>query len=238
MNFYCSQSDFLISLMYVSRLDQSASYDIFVLAESISEAMVNDPENGDLKIAGDFHPAQYNTVTYSADELLTDFSTLCGGKCTMFTIEFFGSSTTPMNSRGTPVYAMYEDTAMIACANGLYRPEAITPLVTKAPVDLVEAYYTCKLNVTVAATRAVGIAAGSAALYAGVVLNGLLFIVIFVYNRANQEKILNPAIKKQNMENDVAMLKSEAINFKSETVDLRNEIASLKSIVERLNNRT
>jgi hypothetical protein len=243
MRSFCSESDFLVSLVYVpyesppspaptsqptfaygitppaptdapteSYYSEHGYYDIVSFGLSIARLRKGDPD-GDLKIAKLFHPVQFRSVYYpywwDAGILPDPFWDLCEGRCSVFTIEFFGSSTNPMNARGTPVYAMFNNTAMVACSNGLYREEAFEPLIETAPVTLVQAYYTCILNNTAAAQRAVGIAAGSAALYASVVLNVLLVVAIYGYNFLYPDKIVNPALKKKVIEDDIAQIKKE-----------------------------
>jgi hypothetical protein len=238
MLFYCSESDFMMSIVYVSSIHSSSyynynpdSYDVFQFGAEISQILAANPETGDIDIVKTFHSAQFRSI-YGFDlaPLTEAFTTLCQGKCTMFTIEFWGANTNPMNFRGTPVYAMYNDTAMISCADGLYRPEAMEPLITKPPVTLIQAYYTCVLNATVAAQRALGIAAGSATLYSGIVLQVLLFASIYGYNliHSSDDKIRNPAIKKEHMERDVAMLKSGMDTAAEKHRSLEAQIAELR----------
>jgi hypothetical protein len=249
MSYYCSQADFLVSIVYVPTimpatpapsaqptwaqtgsvtsapteaqtevqtepvtLETTEYYSIIDFGIKISEMRRSNPD-GDIEIGKLFHPAQFRSVFYPpwwSHSVLTDpFFALCEGRCSMFTIEFWGASTSPMNFRGTPVYSMFNNTAMIACSNGIYREEAFKPLIEKAPVTLVQAYYTCILNNTAAAQRAVGIAAGSAALYATVVLNVLLLLAIYSYNFMFDDKIISPNLKKKVIEDDIAQLKSE-----------------------------
>jgi hypothetical protein len=259
MPFYCSQADYLVSLVYVpadeglgysygddqvnSGDDQSSYmygygqssysnssygdesygdddggvvsnddnplriYTVSDFAEAMAEKIHNDRDNGDSEIIGLFHAAQFRSIM-SMGSLYDAFEDLCRGQCTLFTVEFWGSTTSPMNFRGTPVYSIFERTAMTACANGLYRPEAFEPLVNKPPVTLVQGYYTCVPNRTVAIQRAVGISAGSAALYASFALNFLLFAVVKFYNLNANDKILNASEKKRKMESDFDYLKT------------------------------
>jgi hypothetical protein len=260
MNFYCSESDFLVSLVYVPSSTTSTPTgggtpapteaptegptpgltgyaddidSIFAFAESISKIWEDDPKDGDLKIAKRFHPAQFHSVFSMGNltALSNAFDILCKGNCSMFTIEFWGSSLSPMNSRGTPVYVMFNQTRMSACSNGIYRAEAFAPLIEKPPVTLVQSYYTCILNNTVAIQRAVGIAAGSSALYAGVLLNLMLMVIVDSYNLKHDDKIIDPAEKKQIMEQDVAQLKHE---FNSQMAASKNELAELKTVIQSM----
>jgi hypothetical protein len=203
-----------------------SGYNIITFAESISKIWDDNPEDGDLLIAQRFHPAQFRSVFGGG--MYKAFDALCEGKCSMFTIEFWGDSSSPMNSRGTPVYMMFNQTRMTACSNGLYREEAFAPLF-EPPVTLVQAYYTCILNNTVAIQRAVGIAAGSSALYATVVLNVLLISAIYGYNYLYDDKIINPALKKKIIEDDIAQLKS-ALN--NQIAESKNELAELKTVIQ------
>lgn len=89
----------------------------------------------------------------------------------------------------------------------LYRSEAFRPLIKQAPVPLIQGYFICVLTIPDAILRAIGIAAGSASLYSGVVLNILLVAAIYYYNRTHSdEQIINPAMKKEIIENEVKAL--------------------------------
>jgi hypothetical protein len=200
-----------------------SGYTITDFAETMAAKIYDDTKNGDFEITKLFHPAQFRSVM-NMGSLLDAFQDLCHGKCTLLTVEFWGSTTSPMNFRGTPVYSMFENTAMIACANGLYRPEAFAPLVNKPPVTLVQGYYTCVPNRTVAIQRAVGISAGSAALYSSIALNFLLFTVVFFYNLFADEKIVNLTEKKRNMEVEFEQLKREVVRIARVNEELEKKI--------------
>lgn len=229
MVYYCSQPDYLVSLAYIpggSIFNVSADYTIMTFADSMSQKVYDDPDNGDLEVTSLFHAPQFRSIM-SMGSLSDGFRDLCEGRCSLLTIEFWGSTTSPMNFRGTPVYSMFEETAMIACANGLYRPEAYEPLISQPPVTLVQGYYTCVPNRTVALQRAVGISAGSAALYAAIALNVLLSTVLYIYNFFADEKIINPADKKKIVEDDIDQLKKEVARIAQINQLLEQKLDSL-----------
>jgi hypothetical protein len=56
------------------------------------------------------------TVTFG-DLLNNSFIKLCDGQCTLLTVFMGGSTSSPMNFRGTPVYTMYNNTGLESCTN-------------------------------------------------------------------------------------------------------------------------
>jgi hypothetical protein len=236
----CSQADFFVSLAYFPTKESKDDdddyyddynddnhYDIFDFALDLSNMRTLDPKNGDIKIVEMFHTAQRSSSSES-------FDALCKGNCTLFTVNFYGDQFNSMNFFGTPTYLMFNNTEMIACANGIYNSEAFDPLITKSPVPLVQGYYVCKPNITVAVQRALGIAAGSASLYSSVVLSVCLFFSVFVYNLIAKDKIINPAQKKKIIEDEMIRLSRDLNNLIESNQKLQRKVQQIHEM-EKLN---
>jgi hypothetical protein len=230
MNYYCSFVDFVFSLVYVPSRHWD-NYTIFDLAFNLSSYRTKDPENGDLEVADRLHGAQIESLgygSYASENGSNPFIDLCNGYCTLFTVNLFGWGDNPMNFRGTPTYEMYENTELRACSNGVYKAEAFFPLIDEPPVPLIQGYYTCVLNKSVAAQRSVGIAAGSAGLYSSMILSFLLFTSVFIYNRFASSKMDSVAHKKKVLEDDVNRLKQNVEALMRQNEFLIAEIRQLK----------
>jgi hypothetical protein len=230
MNFYCSQEDFVFSLVYVPS-HYWDYYTVYDLALELSDYRYFDPENGDLKIVERLHGAQIGSLGYGGyayEDGSDPFIDLCYGYCTLFTVNIFGSGDGPMNFRGSPTFQMYENTQLNACSNGIYNAKAFNPLVEQPPVPLIQGYYTCVLNRTVAAQRSVGIAAGSAGLYSSLILSFLLFTSVFIYNRFASSKMHSVANKKKMLEDDVKLLKQQVQELIKQNECFAAEIRQLR----------
>jgi hypothetical protein len=168
------------------------------IGQRMQKLLIDDPMNGDLEIQNVAYHALHASTHNNATNLKQSMDAICRGPCAMMTMQVsFDSTSVSQNFLYASLFTNQEN-GSFNCMSTMYKPPAISTLRTNPPVQLTQDYFMCHLSQDQAIIQGIGLAAGSANLYAGIVLSVMIFSALTYVNcRKPDALIVSPAEKAE-----------------------------------------
>jgi len=237
----CNVGDYFITLFYDTGMANGgiANNDNTVkIGKHFQSFLLADPENGDIMQSKEVYKiamlaaAMYYNNNITESRFTAEMNSLCPDKqCGVLSIELFQDSAfSPLTAGQLNLYAIAPNYVAgstrkrIMCSDVIYLPDAIERMIKAPPVQLIQPFLNCHVDVRTALLTSIGVAQGYAQLTSGIVTAIIAFVVINYINRVKaagnpEDKISKPKSKadkeKRDMLKAIAQLQAEVATLKT-----------------------